>query len=240
MKNTKIKVMAVTMASAVLLQACTQVIDAIIVTTEEAAQSAAYAIALNPNGMMAQVEDAIALADAEGICAFESDSTIHRVDVDTNDVDFDYVLDYNFNRTCNGDMPQKFSLTAAGSGFYDAPKMKADDAVTLDMSLSGLSEGADYRWLNSTFRRQGAIKSKLFSFIDFENDLTLTLSNIKISKATGFAETGIGNLKISTKTAGNHKYYFNGTIGFLPGRKAVIKIKDETFLVDLVSGEIIR
>jgi hypothetical protein len=234
------KLFLLAIASTGLFVACTPENNPLVLSDQEAAQSLAYSIAEDQNGVLAQFSDAINYADSSGTCTFAGDSTIRKKSVDGATSKFDYALNYAFARTCNGEMPAKFTLTAAGSGFFDATKMSANDQVGLELSIAGLSDAADFNTINATYSRVGSFKSKILSFLGFENDIQLNLINIRLNKASGKAFAGTGTCKIVSNPTVGKTIYFNASITFIGQRTSFIKINGKTFLFDLVTGEIIQ
>ena len=234
------KLFLLAIASTGLFVACTPENNPLVLSDQEAAQSLAYSIAEDRNGVLAQFSDAINYVDSTGVCAFSGDSSIHKKSKDGASSIFDYNLNYIFNRTCNGDNPANFTLTADGSGFYDASKMSATDNVGLQLSIAGLSDAADFYSVNASYTRVGTFKSKILSFLGFENDIKLNLFNIKLNKASEKAFAGTGTCKIVSNPTVGKTIYFNASITFIGQRTSFIKINGKTFLFDLVTGEIIQ
>lgn len=234
------KLFLLAIASTGLFVACTPENNPLVLSDLEAAQSLAYSIAEDQNGVLAQFSDAINYADSTGACAFSGDSLIRKKSNEGAPSKFDYSLSYNYNRTCNGEMPAKFNLSAAGSGFFDASKMSATDAVGLELSIAGLSEIADYNTVNATYTRVGTFKSKMLSFLGFENDIKLNLINVRLNKVSGKAFSGTGTCTIKSNPTVGKTIFFNASITFLGQRTSYIKINGKQFLFDLVTGEIIQ
>lgn len=234
------KVLIFLLASSGLLVACTSGDNPLVVTDQEVAQSLAYSMAEDQNGVLAQFNDAIAYADSIGICAFSGDSVIHKQNESSSTSKFDYLLNYNFERTCNGSVPNTFKLNASGNGEYNASKMSATDNLGLALTISGLAESSTFNTINASYTRVGSFKSKILSLLNFDNNIKLNLLNVSIDKTSGKAVLGTATAKVITKTGIGKKYYFDGTITFLGERTAVIKINGKSFIFDIVSGEIIK
>jgi hypothetical protein len=89
-------------------------------------------------------------------------------------------------------------------------------------------------------RSVGSFKSKILSFLGFENDIKLNLFNIRLNKASEKAFAGTGTCKIVSNPTVGKTIYFNASITFIGQRTSFIKINGKTFLFDLVTGEIIQ
>jgi hypothetical protein len=182
-----------------------------LVVQSTAAAGMTYAFSANRTG--AKIADQ---------CGVLHDTTIAGASVAGAAITYSYNFSWNWLLTCDNVVPQMFVWNYAGKASYDAPRMSSSDSSKANITVTGLGGDTAYYVFNQTYVRNGSQTSKINEKRSFTSVITITSSDVKISKSTLKILSGTGVVSITGTGSGGYTFTRTGTITFLGEDKATL------------------
>ena len=193
------------------------------VTEADAAEVVTDAVTPQSEGMVAQVSDAqVMTASNAYACGEAFDSTITRASASGATISYSLSLAWGWKLSCAN--PANFTASFKGSSSYVAPKMSSSDSSSGSFTITGI-EPASSDWVfNSSYTRNGSEQSNIGNKNTFTSTLTITSTNIQVSKTTQQIISGSGAVTISGASTSGKSFSFSGTITFNGSQTATLVI----------------
>ncbi|MCB9230112.1 MAG: hypothetical protein H6581_00495 [Bacteroidia bacterium] len=232
MKNSsKLSLYLIAMLAGFFFTSCNR--DGEVISEDEAADVIEYALSADAAGFSSQAEESAKMAETYlADCGLTGDSTLTFSSNTGALIDYDYSFTWNWELHCNGLVPNQFDLDYTSTGTYNAARMSSDDQGTASFVLSNLTGQGDYT-LNGNFERTGSQESKVRNKNSFTSDLTVTLTNVTVSKSTYEITGGTGTLTITGSSSDGTAFSFTGSVTFLGGQSATLVLNGQSFSVSL-------
>lgn len=208
------------------------------ITEEEAVEVIGYAVSSESAGMTEQIETSVAIASEQTsgkneYCGMSFDTTFAKTNPAGTVITYEYSFAWNWVINCNNmQVPEEFVFSYELNGWYDAPRMYAEDTGTHSFELSGLELSADEWIYNGTYDREGYNESKIGQQRSFTSELYIEAVNVSLSKETGKITGGTANVMFYAETSGGKTFTYDGTITFTGGDTATLKLENE-YLIGL-------
>lgn len=208
-------------------------------TEEEAAAVVEGGITASTQGLGAEIEDALFLADeyAEksgngSPCGEPFDSTITRA-VDDAGITASYTLSWNWLVNCNAlQIPISIDYQRTASGQYETARMISSDNAASGWAISNLIQGENYV-LDGTYTRQGTQQSKVRNQYSFSSTLAIEVDNLNIDKGTRRIQSGIANFTLAITGPESNAQTFEGDLVFNGNGSVTIIINGNSYTVSL-------
>ncbi|MCB0549696.1 MAG: hypothetical protein KDD19_19140 [Phaeodactylibacter sp.] len=209
------------------------------ISEEEAAAVVEGAVTARTQGLGAELEDAIYLADeyAEksgngGPCGEPFDSTLTR-SIDTANLTASYTVNWSWLVNCNTlNIPTAIDYQRAATGSYETARMSSSDSANSNWSISSLIQGPNYV-LDGTYTRQGSQQSRVRNQNSFSSTLLIEVDNLNIDKGTRRIQSGIAGFTLTITGPGNNTQTIEGDIVFNGNGSATIIINGNSYNVNL-------
>ena len=192
------------------------------ITTSDVTQAVTQAVSGSTSGMATQSQHAASLAASVSLpCGGTKDTTISGVSPAGSLFTWSYDLNYSRSCICSGGSPSQYNTTITGSSSYSVLVMSSNDSTSAQISVGGLQSSATNYVLNETYTRTGTIQSLIGNQHSFTSTLTMTSSNINISKSTNQVVSGSASVLFTGKGSGNTVSH-TATITFLGNNQATL------------------
>lgn len=209
------------------------------ISEEEAAAVVEGAVTARTQGLGAEIEDALYLADeyaeksgAGGPCGEPFDSTLTR-SVDTANLTATYTVSWAWQVSCNAlDIPVAIDYQRAASGDYETARMISSDNAGSNWAISNLIQGPNYV-LDGTYTREGSQQSKVRNQYSFASSLLIEVDNLNIDKGTRRIQSGIAGFTLTITGPESNTQTFEGDIVFNGNGTAAIIINGNSYTVSL-------
>ena len=246
MKNSNRLSMAVFCAllMASLFSGCKKETTSNNLTADDAADAISYATASGTGGLSAQVSSTASYSSAQGVYKTDNGNSTTL----TCGVPFDTAINYTYTGvttanyssqwayllTCNGQLSQSLSLTGSYNGNYDAARISSTNSGNRTWTLSGLDLNTSTPYtFNGTFTRTGSHTSKVRNRYTYTVNMTITLTNLTVSKTTYQITGGTGTVVMTGNVSNGNSYSFNGDIVFNGNGNATLTINGNIYSITL-------
>lgn len=208
------------------------------ISEEEAAAVVEGAVTARTQGLGAEIEDALYLADeyAEkdggNPCGEPFDSTLTRA-VDNANLTASYTISWAWQVSCNAlDIPVAIDYQRTATGNYETARMISGDNAGSNWAISNLIQGPNYV-LDGTYTREGAQQSKVRNQYSFASSLLIEVDNLNIDKGTRRIQSGIAGFTLTVTGPESNEQTFEGDIVFNGNGTATIIINGNSYTVNL-------
>lgn len=208
------------------------------VTEEEAAEAIGYAVSSETAGMTEQIETSVAIASEQtssknDYCGMSFDTTFAKTNPAGTVITYEYSFAWDWVINCNNmQVPENFVFSYELNGWYNAPRMYAEDTGTHSFEVSGLEPSAAEWIYNGTYDREGYNESKIGQQRSFSSELHIEALNVSLSKETGKITGGTANVMFYAETSGGKTFTYSGTITFTGGDTATLMLENE-YVIEL-------
>ena len=195
----------------------------VTVTQDDAADAITEAVTPQSAGVTAQVSDATVMASSSAYaCGAAFDSSIIRSSAEGAAITYSFSLQWNWKLTCAS--PSNFAAAFKGKSSYDAVRMSSADSSSGSFVITGLAPADDSYIFNQTYSRNGSQQSKIGNKNSFTSTITITSTDIKVSKSTQQITSGTAAVNISGASSSGKSFAYSGTITFKGSKKATLSI----------------
>ncbi|MDX2128892.1 MAG: hypothetical protein SFU91_07650 [Chloroherpetonaceae bacterium] len=196
------------------------------------------------NGLAAQMSDAVILsepASSETLKSIEIpsvefsnfDTTISKVkNTGTRTYNYQFSYAYALNTP-----PTSATFTYSMKGTYDLPRVSSNDSANASLTIGGILPTATAFSVNGTYTRNGSQTSKVRQKAVFTSTISLTVSNLQVSRATKriLSGTASGTIAVALSTGSSATYTVS--ITFLGNQAATVVVNGKSYSVNLTNGE---
>lgn len=231
------------------------------VTSDQAADMAASAMASNSGGVASMADNISANALAQTTSgASTTGKTINSVGVSsvkqtcgttlsdsatysgsTSSLTFNYFAKYTRTLNCNAqDAPDNLVNTLAYNGTFDGPRISTTANGTANATIAGLSTTATSFVINGEYKRAGTFQSKVGNKASGNSNLDVQITNLTLAKPARTIVSGSGTFTL-TGVAGKTNYSFTGTITFNGNGTATLSVTGgSSYVITLASGVYVK
>ncbi|MES2376352.1 MAG: hypothetical protein V4553_07230 [Bacteroidota bacterium] len=223
------------------------------VTTDEAADMAVSAVATNSFGF-ASVTDNVGLnaqtlnsvssggqqVNATGTARQACGTTLAdsiTISSNTNSsVTFSAFYKYVRTLNCNASsQPDNLVNAITFKGNFDGPRLTSSDVGTSSVTIAGLTTNATNFVINGTYNRKGTFTSKVGGKASGSSNITITATNILLSKPGREIVSGTATITISGSAAGG-TFNYTGILSFKGNNQATLTVGTTVYLINLLTG----
>ncbi|MCB9273350.1 MAG: hypothetical protein H6564_04870 [Lewinellaceae bacterium] len=211
-----------------------------LITEDDALDVIEGAMIVPSEGLGAEVESAIYLADeyAEKTitgnpCGETFDSTTMR-SVNYPNLTASYTSTWEWTVICNNaNIPSALDLSRTAAGTYETARLLSDDSAGSTLNVSNLILGDNYV-INGGYGRQGSQESKVRNHSAFSSLLTVDVTDLNVDKGTHSIQSGAATFTLTLTLSGpqSGSQTFEGSIVFNGGGSATITINGNSYTVD--------
>lgn len=228
-------------AAAMLLLAGCKKDNTATLTADDASDAMSAALGSSTDGLSSQVSTAASYAVAQGAykttgtqtlqCGVAFDTTV-AFNYSGGATTASYTGQWEYLLTCTGS--QSLAMTGSYSGNFDAPRISSTNSGQRQWVLSGITGStSDPYTFSGTLTRTGSHTSKVRNRYPYTVDMTVTVTNLTVSKTTYEITGGTGTVTMTGTVSNGNSYTFNGNITFLGGGAATLTINGNTYNVTL-------
>ncbi len=214
-------------------------------TADDAADAMTSAMTTSTGGLSSQVSTAATYSYTQGAyktsgatatlslsCGVPFDTTFSFAYTGVTTASYSGQWDYLL--TCSGSLPQSLTMSGSYTGSYDAPRIKSTNTGTRNWTLTGIDmlTSTPYTF-NGSFTRTGSHTSKVRNQYTYNADITITVTNLTVSKTTGQITGGTGAVTMTGTVSNGNSYSFNGNVVFNGNGAATLTINGNTYSVTL-------
>jgi hypothetical protein len=214
------------------------------VTESQAAAVTTDAVSSSTGGMVSQVNSSAAFYSGAAVtggtvssvnqkslystitCGATTDSTIAYASVNTTAPAYTYSLTWQNTLACV--VPSTFTCNFTGKGSYTGVAESSSFSSTGGFTLTGLSASAADYTFSSNYSRTGTTTSKVGNDNTFNDNLTITSTNIVYDKSTELIVSGSATVSITVTSTSGNSYAYKGTLTFLGGKTASLTLNSGT------------
>jgi hypothetical protein len=228
------------------------------ITTDEAADMAASAVASNSFGMTS-ITDNIGV-NAQTLSSVNTGgqavnsigtNTVHQVcgttlaDSLTNSgssssVTFSYFLKFVRTLNCNANsQPDNLVNAITFKGNFDGPRLTSADAGSSSFTIAGLTTNATNFVVNGTYTRKGSFTSKVGNKASGSSLVDIKATNIMLSKPSRAILSGSATISISG-TAGTSTFSYTGNLVFNGNNQATLTVGTAVYVINLLTGTYVK
>lgn len=228
MKKVTIAASVLTLSAALIFTACNKQATSATstanknsdISTSDVTEAMTQAVSGSTSGMATQSQQAASLAASVSLpCGGTKDSTISGSSPAGSLFTWSYDLNYSRTNICSGGSPSQCNTTITGSSSYSVLVMSSNDSTNAQITVGGLQSSATNYVLNETYTRTGTIQSLIGNQHSFASTLTITSTNINISKSTNQVVSGSATVQF-TGTASGSTVSHTANITFLGNNQA--------------------
>ncbi len=224
------------------------------ISSEETAEIVGASLAGDAKGLTATLEESAQDAQeltretvgngrTDGItsCGLDSTATFTVTNPLDLGLNFDYALSYTYVLTCNQfNIPTEMDFSFTQSGEVDAPRYRSNTNGNGNWNLSGLEIAATEYALNGTYSSAGSHESLIRNRSTFDFDLDMTLSDLTLNKGNYQITGGSADFSMSGTNISDESFSVTGSIVYLGDGIVSITVNEDTYRIDLNTGEIIE
>jgi len=151
---------------------------------------------------------------------------------------FSHSVKYFFQVNCTNSVRSGLSFSDSSSGHFNGPRLISNNVSDGALTISGIQKTDTVLTYNGSITHSGSYQSKVNDSISFSSKIVMNLANTLISKKTHEVVGGTSSITISGINKKKVPFNYTGTIEFIGGRKAKIKINNDTYVFNLVTGDL--
>ncbi len=223
------------------------------VTTDQAADMAASALASNSGGISSMSDDISANA---AVVTSVSGKTVNSLGVTTEkqacgttltdsttrsgsnaEVTYNYFAKYSHTLNCNSNnLPDNIVNALTYHGDFSGPRISTTATGTANATIAGLSLTANNFVINGEYKRAGTFASKVGNKATGNSSVDIVVTNLTLAKPARTIVSGTATIAVSG-VAGTHSYSFTGNVTFNGDGTATLVITGgATYVVNLSTG----
>jgi hypothetical protein len=204
------------------------------VTTDDAADVVSYALEKSSGGTADQLKDCSEEAD-EQIALLNCGGTFDTVVSHSYNgvITGSYTTQRHYVLSCNGGVPASLACTGSYSGNFDAPRMSSSNSGTISWALANLDASTTEYSFNGSLNRSGTHSSKVRNKYTFNTTLSISSSNVMVSKTTHKIVSGSGSVTLTCDVVGGDSFDFTGSIVYHADETATLTINGNTYTINL-------
>ncbi|MES2826667.1 MAG: hypothetical protein V4687_00865 [Bacteroidota bacterium] len=193
------------------------------ITDAEIVSIASGALGVKSGGLELQTQSAVILSITNqnpAFCGTVTDTTVIK-QLDSGAVSYRLAINWRRTNNCAAGVVSSFTHVFGGTASYTTPELSSNDELTGNFTLSGFGPGSNDLLVNQRYERSGTQKFKSNDGREVKSKITISTSNLKLSRGTGRILSGEGTFLVSG-TAGQDAFEYSGSITFQGSGKATL------------------
>jgi hypothetical protein len=149
---------------------------------------------------------------------------------------------YKFMRTLNCNVnvqPDNLINNITFKGNFDGPRLSSNDSGTASVTIAGLTTNATNFVVNGAYNRKGSFTSKVGGKASGSSNVTITATNILLSKPAREIVGGSATITISGSAAAG-TFSYAGVLAFKAGNQASLTVGTTVYLINLLTGTYVK
>lgn len=217
-----------------------------IVTSDEAADMAASALAVSSAGLVLTVENSTSVTDVAvdestggriAACGYSKDSVFTKSNAAGAVVTYTYSFEYNYSLSCSADEPLKMTAAMSSSGEFEGTRLASENTSAADLVVEALDKTLTTYSVNGGYSREGSFQSKVRNLNSGTSTVSFTIDDISVDKTTKEILSGSAALTITGTVTGKGTFAFDATITFNGDNNATLLINGTSYSVNLLTGD---
>lgn len=185
------------------------------ITEDDAAEVMVQAVAGDSGGLALQTETSARVAGRTPLaCGQSQDTSFNGQSPAGAPISWSYSIQMSRSLVCDNGVPQQFTFNYTGQNSYDAPRMSSNDNNTVNLIITGLQPAATGWVVNQQYVRNGTQQSNIRNRRSFTSTLTITGSNIVVSKTTEKIVSGTATLQFAGQSSSGRTVQYGATLTF--------------------------
>lgn len=195
------------------------------ITDEDIAEAVSQSVTPSSAGLVAQADISADIAINKHLaCGATKDSVITGQSSLGAAITYFYRHELTRTLSCNEGIPSVLSLSYKGKTTYTTLRMSSNDSAWATGTVTGLGPASTNLVLNQEYTRKGSQQSLVGRKRSFTSTITITSSDITVSKTTRRIISGTATIQFEGKTSGGITVSRGGTIIFEGNQKAILKL----------------
>jgi hypothetical protein len=217
------------------------------ITTEEAAVMASSSLASNSSGVaFASKQSADGAQDVMdsnesgriAACGVSQNVDLSGSSPQGSIIIWSYDFSYKFRLNCTQDDPKSISVDLSYNGSYDGPRASFEHSGVSQVEVTGLADADADFILDGSYKRSGSFSLKEGDKKAGSSSVDYTLTTIHVDKDSHDIVSGTSKFVLKGTVTGKGDFTYEGNVTFQGNDKAELQIKGETYIVNLVSGDV--
>ena len=223
------------------------------VTTDEAADMAASAVAANSLGfaavtdnvgMNAQTLNSVsaggqqvnATGSSRQACGTTLADSLSISSSANSSVTFSASYKYVRTLNCNASsQPDNLVNALTFKGNFDGPRLTSNDTGTSNITIAGLTSNATNFVVNGTYNRKGSFTSKVAGKASGSSNITITATNVLLGKPGREIVSGSATITVAGSAAAG-TFNYTGILSFKGNNQATLTVESKIYLINLLTG----
>lgn len=155
-------------------------------------------------------------------------------------ISWSYDFSYKFRLNCAEEAPKSISVDLSYTGSYDGPKAAFEHSGVSQVEVTGLAESDENFVLDGTYKRSGSFEMKEGDKKAGSSSVDMTITAVNVDKESHDIVTGTAKFVLKGTVTGKGSFNYEGNVTFQGSDKAELKIKSETYIVNLANGEVTK
>lgn len=248
MKTRSLRFIPILLTAAMIVIGCDDDIETTeTVTSDEAADMAASALAVSSAGLVLTVENSTSVTDLAvdestggriAACGYSKDSVFTKSNAPGSVITYTYSFEYSYSLSCSVDEPSSLTAGMYSSGEFDGTRLASANTSTADLVVAALDDTQTTYSVNGVYSREGSFQSKVRNLNSGTNTVTFTVDEIRVDKTTKEILSGTADLTITGTVTGKGTFVFDATITFNGNNIATLVINGTSYSVNLLTGDL--
>lgn len=197
------------------------------ISDDDIAEVVTQSVSANSGGLVQQTESSATLAAQKHLtCGETRDTTITGTNISGAAIVYSFSQHLSRTLNCTESVPSMLTLTYKGKFVYATPRMSSNDSSYANTVITGLEPASSNIVLNQNYVRKGSQQSLIRLRRSFTSTITITSTNITVSKATRKIISGTANIQFEGKSSGGLTITRGGTIIFEGNQQAKLKLNN--------------
>lgn len=248
MKTHSLKLIPIFLAFTVMVASCNDDSETTeTVTSDEAADLAASALAVSSAGLVLTVENSTSVTDVAvdestggriAACGYSKDSVFTKSNAAGAAVTYTYSFEYTYSLSCSVDEPLNMTATMNSSGEFDGTRLASENTSNSNLVVTALDNTLTTYSVDGSYSREGSFQSKVRNLNSGTSTVAFILDEISVDKTTKEIVSGSAALTITGTVTGKGTFAFDATITFNGDNNATLVINGTSYSVNLLTGDL--
>ncbi|NNU34876.1 hypothetical protein HK413_13975 [Mucilaginibacter sp. S1162] len=124
-------------------------------------------------------------------------------------------------------------------GNFDGPRLTSNDTGTSNITIAGLTSNATNFVINGTYNRKGSFTSKVAGKANGSSNVTITATNVLLSKPGREIAGGSATITIAGSAAAG-TFNYTGILSFKGNNQATLTVDSKIYLINLLTGDCVK
>lgn len=197
------------------------------ISDDDVAEAVTQSVSASSGGLVQQTETSATLAAQKHLsCGETRDTTIIGANISGAAIVYSFTQQLSRTLTCTEGIPSTLMINYKGKFVYTTLRMSSNDSSYATSVITGLEPASANIVLNQNYVRKGSQQSLIRLRRSFTSTITITGTNITVSKATRKIISGTANFQFEGKTSGGRIITRGGTIVFEGNQTAKLKLNN--------------